>query len=124
MVKKKKKDKRIALGSQSAHIKKSPDRVIIDKRLYVELSKLNPNNVIMNWNNINGIAGFIFVLSDTKEEKLFAAGKTGSGEIAWIQNEKSYQFNFYEDAQKLKPIVRLSLIKSANKLKQNTFDLK
>ncbi len=134
MIKKEKKDKKITSkkiaskklisSKQQGHIKKLPDGTIIDKRLYVELSKLNPNNVIMTWNNIGGITGFIFVLSDTKEEKLFAAGKTGNSEIPWIQNGKNYEFNFYGDAQKLNPIVRISLVKSANKLKQKTSCLK
>ncbi len=123
MIKKKKKDKKLVSIKTNSHIKKLSDGAVIDKRLYVELSKSNPNNVIIAWDNIDKVTGFVFVLSDSKEEKLFAAGKAGSSEISWILNGKSYEFNFYEDAQKLKPIVRLSLVKSANELKQSACNL-
>ncbi len=119
----KKKEKKTASSNQPTHIKKLSDGTIIDKRLYVELSKSNTNDVTIKWDNIDGDEGFLFVLSDSKEEQLFAAGKEGTSEISWIQNGKNYEFNFYEDEEKLKPIVRLSLIKSANELKQSAFNL-
>ncbi len=106
-----------------ANMKQSPV-TIVDKRLYAEFSRSHPNNIVIFWNNMNGNSGFVFVLDDDSKEKLFASGKSGSSEAAWIQNEKVYEFHFYEDKEKLKPITQIVLTKTEDNLKQTKLGIK
>ncbi|MBY0461634.1 MAG: hypothetical protein K2Q34_00425, partial [Alphaproteobacteria bacterium] len=98
-----KKKNKTSVSKPTTYLEKLPGGAIIDKRLYAELSKSNPDHVMIHWNNLNGSSGFIFVMGDDKHEKLFAAGKSGSTEVKWIQNGKSYEFNLYDDADRKKP---------------------
>lgn len=123
MIKKKKKEKKGVSAKPESYIQKLPNGTVVDKRLYAELSKSNPNNVIIIWGSMSDTPVFLFVVSDQKEEKLFASGKKGVSEVAWIQNGKSYEFNLYHDSDRKNPIVRLSLVKSATELKQSAFNL-
>lgn len=121
---KKKKNNKTAVNKPTTYLEKLPGGVIIDKRLYAELSKSNPDHVFIHWNNLTGSPWFIFVMGDDKQEKLFAAGKSGSNEVKWIQNGKAYEFNLYEDADRKKPVVRLSLVKSSTELKQSVLNIR
>src|ERR671916_128314 len=54
-----------------------------------------PGTTTISWSTGDGSWGQVYVSVDGGEEKLFAGGKKGTKEAAWIWLGKEYEFRLY-----------------------------